>query len=200
MKRKCRNCSKVLDWRYRADAVWCGDKCRKRHKRENDPISPNSSIAEVPVSPGPVPARSDQRRRRNAPDVPLTAAPGGERSGPPEADPEWHHIALRWYESLETSGQSTFYEDSDWATAYYLAEVMSRSLLQSRLSAHLLAAILQGMSSLLVTEGERRRARLELQTAPEADNSHVDDAIAALVSQLGGQPSEPADNAAGGNS
>ena len=39
-----------------------------------------------------------------------------------------HPAARRWFESLAESGQSAFYEPSDWATAYVLAETMSREL------------------------------------------------------------------------
>ena len=116
---------------------------------------------------GPVPKRNDQRRRRNSPAGPsVTKAPASAKVPTrPEADESWHPIAREWFDSLGESGQSTFYEASDWATARYLAEAMSRNLAAGRFSATLFAAVMSGMTELLTTEGARRRARVELQRA-----------------------------------
>lgn len=118
--------------------------------------------------PGPVPRRSTQRRRRNRDSRPeiveVPRAPDAE--GPPPASPEWHPIAVTWYESLSKSGQAVFYEPSDWATAQYVAEAMSRNLTSARgLSGQLFAAVMSAMTELLTTEGARRRARVELEKA-----------------------------------
>lgn len=127
------------------------------------------------ASRGPVPKRSDQRRRRNKTGE-VTKAPSSTSEVseiPPTtltADPEWHSIAAEWFKSLAASGQSQFYEASDWATARYVAEAMSRNLSSGeRFSAVLFAAVMSGMTELLTTEGSRRRARLELERekAPE---------------------------------
>ena len=114
--------------------------------------------------PGPVPKRSDQRRRRNKPDGPdLIKAPAGAHPEIPPADEDWHPIAARWYASLAESGQSQFYEPSDWAMAVLLAEAMSRNLKSGRFSAQLLQTVLSGMTDLLTSEGARRRALIELE-------------------------------------
>lgn len=81
----------------------------------------------------------------------------------PPADQAWHPIARGWYVALAESGQAKFYEPSDWAVAQFIAEAMSRNLTAGRFSGQLFAAIMSGMSSLLVTEGDRRRVKLELQ-------------------------------------
>ena len=98
----------------------------------------------------------------------------------PETDPGWHKVAKLWYESLARSGQSQFYTGSDWTTAYALAESMSREfkpqpmlmgkgedarweLVELPPKGASLAAWLKGMAALMTTEGERRRARLELE-------------------------------------
>lgn len=116
-------------------------------------------------STGPVPKRSSERRRRNKPDgVEVTSVPATESSAEcPPADEAWHQIARDWYESLAESGQAVFYEPSDWATARYVAEAMSRGLQSSRFSAQLFAAVSSAMTELLTTEGARRRARLEIE-------------------------------------
>lgn len=115
---------------------------------------------------GPVPKRTDQRRRRNVDEGgPVTkvtvTAPTPIAQHPDEL---WHPIAAEWFKSLSESGQSHFYEASDWATARYVAEAMSRNLNSGeRFSAVLFAAVMSGMTELLTTEGARRRARVELE-------------------------------------
>ena len=114
---------------------------------------------------GPVPKRSSERRRRNKPDgaavTSVSAAQQVVECPPP--DESWHPIARDWYDSLAKSGQAVFYEPSDWATARYVAEAMSRGLSSSRFSAQLFAAVSSAMTELLTTEGARRRARLEIE-------------------------------------
>ena len=137
-------------------------------------------MAGVKGAGGPIPKRSDQRRRRNAPARPVKKAPAASltKSGRPPCNTKWHPVARRWYMSLEDSGQSKFYEPSDWALAYLLAESISRELkpqpvfnpmtgekiteVERPPKGASLAAWLKGMTSLLVTEGDRRRLQIEL--------------------------------------
>lgn len=136
---------------------------------------------------GPVPKRSSQRRRRNKPEdgVEVDQAQGAAKVPVPKANSKWHPIAKRWFEALAASGQSHFYEPSDWATAELLAEAISRELrpkvvgiteagdpvkAETAITGSALQALLKGMSSLLVTEGDRRRARVELERPkPESE-------------------------------
>ena len=128
---------------------------------------------------GPAPKRSAQRRRRNKSDVETVTAPGGEVAQVPEPDPAWHHAAARWYESLARSGQSVWYQDSDWSQAWALAEVLSRALSQERMNSQLITAWLSGATELLTTEGARRRMRIELAKAGQGDDD-AESAVAAL--------------------
>ncbi len=130
---------------------------------------------------GPIPKRSDMRRRANEPSTPITRAPAGQRTGTPEADPNWHSIAIEWFESLFESGQSFFYERSDIAQARYVAEVMSRNLNQGqRVSGQLFASVISAASELLTTEGARRRLGVELTKSASADiDSGLDDLLSA---------------------
>lgn len=122
---------------------------------------------------GPVPKRSNQKHGHRSQEekaeyekVTVDEPP----SVMPEPEEGWHQIAKDWYLALKDSGQSRFYEPSDWATAKYLAEAMSKNLNAGRFSGQLFAAIMSGMSSLLVTEGDRRRVKLELErTGPVTD-------------------------------
>lgn len=128
--------------------------------------------------PGPPPKRAAQRRRTNAPKRPTTTADGAAHVPIPRVNGRWHPVAKRWYTSLRHSGQSQFYEPSDWAVAYLIAESMSRDLMPQvvgvtdtgqvvkdtiPLKGASLAAYLKAMTQLLVTEGERRRVQLELE-------------------------------------
>ena len=142
---------------------------------------------------GPVPKRSSQRRRRNKSE-PVDEAAGADQVEQPPAGDDWHPVAVQWYDALARSGQSAFYEPSDWATAYMVAESMSRELRPRPvatkdgeavmatlpISGSSMAALLKAMGSLLTTEGDRRRARLELQRRQTAS----DDDGPADVSEL----------------
>jgi hypothetical protein len=157
---------------------------------------------------GPVPKRSEQRRRTNEPVIPIAKADGAGRVTVPAADRSWHPVALRWYRSLAKSGQARWYEPSDWAVAYLVAESMSRDLLEQvvgviqqgpqageivreriPLKGASLSAYLRAFSVLLVTEGDRRRVQVELQR-PEADpdDARVDATVTDLRSRLAGGP------------
>lgn len=123
---------------------------------------------------GPVPKHSSERRRQNKPEggeITVVRARLGTVEQPP-ASPDWHPIARDWYESLAESGQAQFYEPSDWQTARYIAEAMTRNLEAGRFSAQLFAAVLSGMTELLTTEGARRRARLEIERACAGDGGN----------------------------
>ncbi|MGW7350957.1 phage terminase small subunit [Streptomyces sp. NPDC054784] len=120
---------------------------------------------------GPIPKRSEERRRRNKGDgVEVAQAPSGapvDLPSLPDPDPNWHEIAVDWYLSLRESGQAAFYEPSDWAVARYAAELMSRGLSSDRPpNGQFVAALNSVMTSLLTTEGDRRRARIELERKP----------------------------------
>lgn len=137
---------------------------------------------------GPVPKRSDQRRRRNGGDA-VEHAEGGATVTIPDPDPNWHDVAAQWFNSLAESGQSRFYESSDWAVAYVIAESMSRDLNEQvvgitdkgdvvkeeiPLKGASLSAYLRAMSLLLVTEGDRRRLRLELERPTPSEGGDGD--------------------------
>lgn len=113
----------------------------------------------------------------NLDDVPQELLDAAE-AGMIPADEDWHPIALQWYESLGRSGQRIYYQPSDWATAYLLAESLSRDLKPQFLGLNeegepvmgkiplkgaSLAAYLKGFNVLMATEGDRRRLSLELE-------------------------------------
>lgn len=122
---------------------------------------------------GPVPKRTDQRRRRNKTDdqvevEKLELPADAEGVVQPAADESWHPLARDWYVSLATSGQAHFFEPSDWQAARFVAESMTRLLSVEFTAAHF-AAVWSAMGELLTTEGARRRARLEIERAKAGD-------------------------------
>lgn len=136
--------------------------------------------------PGPPPKRSDQRRRRNKPDgsQPNLTVVKDDAPRPvvkaPRVSPSWHPLMKDWFRSLKQSGQARFYEPSDWQTARLLAEVMSQELNNGEgVKASMLAEFNRAAASLMTTEGERRRLRVELQAA---DGAVVDDESSSVMS------------------
>lgn len=120
--------------------------------------------------PGPVPNHSsDLSRSRDANRSDRPDLVKGTRYDVtiPRADPEWHPAALRLYNSLRSSGQKDFYQNSDWAIAWSLCDDLSHFKKSGKRSAQMAATIYSALTSLLVTEGDRRRARLELTDAIE---------------------------------
>lgn len=130
-------------------------------------------------SRGPIPKRDAERRRCNKPDRPTDTLVSTVRAKAPAPDKDWHPIARRLYVSLKKSAQSQFFQASDWATAYLLAESISRDLspqvvgIDPRggtavietipLKGASLAAYLKAFAALGMTEGDRRRMRIEIE-------------------------------------
>ncbi|WP_392839984.1 hypothetical protein [Streptomyces sp. LN500] len=80
----------------------------------------------------------------------------------PNADRNWHPIAKRLWDSLKTSGQSDFYQNSDWAFAFSMCEDLSDHKKSGKRSGQMLQTVYSAFERLLVTEGDPRRVRIEL--------------------------------------
>lgn len=135
---------------------------------------------------GPIPKDADARRRTNSPEPErMQRGTPMDAIKPPPGDRSWHKIAKLWYGSLAKSGQSKYYEASDWAYAYMIAESMSRDLGEQvvgttpsgqilkdtiPLKGASLAAYSKAFTALLVSEADRRRALIQLEkSGPVAD-------------------------------
>lgn len=103
----------------------------------------------------------------------------------PDADPTWHDAAKRLFESAKTSGQRDFYQDTDWAVLWSLCDDLSVAKFSSRRSGQLLATIYAALNSLLLTEGDRRKARIELQRIVDGEDDQAVIAIADYKKTLG---------------
>jgi hypothetical protein len=120
---------------------------------------------------GAVPKRTDQLHGHRKPPATDKAPtpPGAASYRRPAADSTWHPLAKRWWNALSKSGQSTWYQPSDWEHAYIWAEMLSRQLFSAKPSSMMLAAWDAASVRLLVTEGDRRRMRIELDKGGEVD-------------------------------
>lgn len=80
----------------------------------------------------------------------------------PTGDPGWHPVAMRVWDAMKNSGQADFYQESDWAFAYSLMDDLSYYKNSGKRSGQMLQSIYSAMERLLLTEADRRRARIEL--------------------------------------
>lgn len=85
----------------------------------------------------------------------------------PQADKDWHPIAVRIYNSVKISGQSQYYEPSDWAILYFACDELTYYLRPGNRSGQKLTAINQMLTTLLLTEGDRRRVAMEIDRVPD---------------------------------
>ena len=122
--------------------------------------------------PGPPPKRSDQRRRRNAPNIPISKVEGAAASQP-ELGMDVHPVVADWYAALSQGPEAQFYTPAMWQRARIVARMLSGVLEAGRPSSQMYAALQADMKSLLVDAGELRRLGIEVQAAepaPDADN------------------------------
>lgn len=121
---------------------------------------------------GPVPKRDSERIRRNKPEVETTVIEMIGQVGPPAlgiVDP--HPITQDFYDSLLESGQSKFYEPSDWQYARLCFHFVDQLLKSGKPSSMILQQVNSMLGDLLVAEGQRRRVRMEIQRdTPESNN------------------------------
>ena len=90
----------------------------------------------------------------------------------PEPNAEWSNTTKMVWDSMLESGQTSFFESSDYAMLYLTCEGIDHWLEQGgRRSPELLRVLMQSMGSLLATEGDRRRLRIELEKPSPEDTS-----------------------------
>lgn len=136
---------------------------------------------------GPIPKREAERRRRNKTtesgvslEVEKIVVDEGPTAPLPMSD-HWHDDAKEFYRACINSVQSQFYEQSDWAALKMACETQSRLLKPQPMKMvgedgseviewvvqPIKGADLNGLSKiwslLMVTEGDRRRLRLEIE-------------------------------------
>ena len=113
---------------------------------------------------GPVPKRSEERVRRNKPEVPVDKI---EVIGPVETPelnfPDPHPLTVDLYASLSQSAQSRFYELSDYQMARAILHFFDIEVKKGKASAQMVQTVFSQLTDLLLTEGARRRVRLEVE-------------------------------------
>ena len=138
--------------------------------------------------PGPVPKRSEQRRRANKPARDLLKPAGAAVEAPPLDLENIHPLAEQWYASLSSSPESRFFTPAVWQRARINALVLSGLLTSGRgVSSMLYASVQNDWKSLLVDPAEQRRLGIEVQAAAEdPDEAHADATVTSLMAKIGG--------------
>lgn len=115
---------------------------------------------------GPVPKRSDQRVRRNKAETPIEKVEYiGAVEIPPLNFDDPHPLTKDLYESLGQSAQARYYEPSDYQLARSVLHFLDQQFKSGRPSGQMIAALFSQLTDLLVSEGARRRCRLEVERA-----------------------------------
>ena len=130
---------------------------------------------------GPIPKRTEDLKGHRSKDA-LGSVDKVEVYGEvtvPTPDPDWHPIATQLYLALSQSGQAKYYEPSDWAIAYSLMDDLSHFKESKARSGQMHSSIMTALTSLLVTEGDRRRLSLEL-TRKDAPDLKSNDSVTVM--------------------
>lgn len=117
----------------------------------------------------------------------------------PEPYPEWDELSMMAYNSLLTSGQKEFFQDSDWAYAFILLDEFNayrrpiparrmnkethkfedvydddgNQVFYRKLSGQMFQTLMSALGALGMTEGDRRRMRIELKKRPTGPSATV---------------------------
>lgn len=83
----------------------------------------------------------------------------------PDADERWLPEAQSWFRSLKLSGQSDFYEASDWATA--VAAASAYNVFLRTYNASIFSQFCRLSARLGATVADRQNARIELNSPDE---------------------------------
>lgn len=117
---------------------------------------------------GPIGKRSEERVRRNKTGedgltVETVQMVGDVEVPSLDLGTQTHPLIQDLWDSLPNSGQTRFWEPSDWEYARITMYGLNEMLHASKMSAMMWSAIDAMMSKLLLTEGDRRRVKLEVQ-------------------------------------
>ena len=124
----------------------------------------------TPKPRGPVPKRSEDRRRANKPESQGSAVTAfGEAGERPEAlGFEAHSIIERLWDVLAVSAEAKFYSAADWERVRLELWFGNTILTGDKVGAMAWATFQSGLSELLISPADKRRAGIELKP-PVAD-------------------------------
>lgn len=138
------------------------------------------------MAKGPVPKRSDLRIRRNKPVIEIDKVEVLGDVKIPDLDiDDPHPMVVDIYESLTHSGQAYYYEPSDWQYARFAMHFANQLLKTGRPGSQLLAVVQQMFTDLLISEGSRRRMRMEVERNKSSDDGKVIDISDVYRQKLG---------------
>ncbi|MGO2778222.1 phage terminase small subunit [Glutamicibacter arilaitensis] len=101
---------------------------------------------------------------------------------------KWHPRAIAWFDSLKTSGQSDYFQDSDWAQAKIIADLLTHAYdMNFMRMAQMMDTISSMMAKLGTTEADRRQLlRIELEHEVEEQDGPGEHAEAAYLQLVTG--------------
>jgi len=90
----------------------------------------------------------------------------------PELDLEDpHSIVVEMWQGMVDSAQSKYFEPSDWAFARMTLHFANQQIQKGgRVNGQVLATVASMLSNLLVTEGDRRKVRVEVERTEVREN------------------------------
>ena len=122
--------------------------------------------------------------------IKVTSGSASDRGFPiPKADKQWHIKAQSWFNSLDLSGQTEFWEPSDWATAVAAADAYNVFLRTH--NASIMAQFVRLSERLGATLSDRKRSRIELAepVIEDEDEAAADAAVQGWQGRLHSVPS-----------
>ena len=112
---------------------------------------------------GPVPKRSSEKAPTSKQVEVTTIEKNGRVEQPLLGFDDPHPIIRDMWFAMADSAQSEWYEPSDWEYARFTLHFADQLLKTSRPSAQMFQGITSALSDLLISEGARRRLRMEIE-------------------------------------
>lgn len=84
-----------------------------------------------------------------------------------------HPMITDFWDSVGESAQSRYYEQSDWQYLRVTLHFLNKLLNSGKPSAQMLTVVNQMLTDLLVTEGARRRVRMEIERNVASQDAEV---------------------------
>lgn len=137
-------------------------------------------MSTYPAPRGPAPKPASQRRRRNKPASgaaePVVAGPADEQ---PPLGFDAHNLVADMWSALSRSVEGQFFSAADWQRARWELWFADSAIVSGQVpSASTWTAVQRGLDELLISPAAKRRARIELKQAVDADAVAADEQIA----------------------
>jgi hypothetical protein len=122
---------------------------------------------------GPVPKRSEDRIRYDGNVIDKVHAFGVVKKPDLGLGEFVHPIIVDFWDSVGESAQSRYYEASDWQYLRTCLHFLNQLLNSNKPSAQMLTVVNQMLTDLLVSEGSRRRVRMEIERNTAKEGAEV---------------------------